>query len=325
MREFERRDNESWRDVVSRIATRATEDDPDNASDFIRDCLNTFARASSNRQGKNDRVAALVALHRWACFPCTEHTPGPWTWEKVDDSVTMLLGEGQDVCCASILIVEGCEACATRGRNCSMNGNAYDFALIEAAPDLLAACKAFLTEWADFDGYDEAANAVILARAAIAKAEKINDLRQKQESLGEELSKALDVKRGDLHIREDDHPTLVAQILTRREREAKLQKELLATAKALRDAHDENGRLHSRLAGAAEASSLRKEQLDLARTKISHQRCDIAELKATLMIFVMEYDGQPDNVHAPDSQPIHSTAGLQYGDLRRARKLLDLA
>lgn len=44
-------------------------------------------------------------------------------------------------------------------------------ALILAAPDLLAACKVFLEEWADCDGYDEAANAVILAKAAIAKAE----------------------------------------------------------------------------------------------------------------------------------------------------------
>ena len=172
MRDFERRDNESWRDVVARIATRAQADRPDDHPDFVAICLRSFDAASQRRQGKNDRVAALVALHRWVCFPRTEHTPWPWTWEKVDDSATMLLGEGQDVCCTSILIVEGCEACATRGRNCSMNGNAYDFALIEAAPDLLAACKAFLTEWADMDGYDEAANAVILARAAIAKAEK---------------------------------------------------------------------------------------------------------------------------------------------------------
>jgi hypothetical protein len=82
------------------------------------------------------------------------------------------MGEGQDVCCTSILIVEGCEACAARQRNCSMNGNQYDFALIEAAPDLLAACKAFSAEWGDYDGYDEAANAVILAKAAIAKAER---------------------------------------------------------------------------------------------------------------------------------------------------------
>jgi hypothetical protein len=174
-KEFELHDGESWCDVVARIAARAMEGEAQEATDeFINDCLNTFERASVQRGRKNDRVAALIALHRWCCFPRTEHTPGPWTWEKVDDSTSMLLGEGQDGCWTSILIVEGCEACAARQRNCSMNGNRHDFALIEAAPDLLAACKAFLAEWGDYDGYDEAANAVILAKAAIAKAERCN-------------------------------------------------------------------------------------------------------------------------------------------------------
>lgn len=54
----------------------------------------------------------------------------------------------------------------------STTAHAGDAKLIAAAPDLLAACKAFLEEWGDFDGYDEAANAVILAREAIAKEEE---------------------------------------------------------------------------------------------------------------------------------------------------------
>jgi hypothetical protein len=43
--------------------------------------------------------------------------------------------------------------------------------LLQAAPDLLAACKEFLAEWEDCDGYDTAANSVVMAKAAIAKAE----------------------------------------------------------------------------------------------------------------------------------------------------------
>jgi hypothetical protein len=60
----------------------------------------------------------------------------------MDASTTMLLAEGQDPCCTSILIADGCKACADKGRNCSINGNQFDLSLISAAPDLYAACKA---------------------------------------------------------------------------------------------------------------------------------------------------------------------------------------
>jgi hypothetical protein len=141
-KDFMLREGETWRNVVIRIAVSASMHMGDDRRPFVHDCLATFDAAIKKRNGDDDRGAALVALHRWACFPRTEHTPGPWTWAKMDDSTTMLLGEGQDPCCTSILIADGCKACADKGRNCSINGNEFDLSLIAAAPDLLAACKA---------------------------------------------------------------------------------------------------------------------------------------------------------------------------------------
>jgi hypothetical protein len=93
----------------------------------------------------------------------------------MDASTTMLLAEGQDPCCTSILIADGCKACADKRRNCSINGNQFDLSLIAAAPDLFAACKAYLTAINGEDhgrAIDEAARASELIAAAVAKAER---------------------------------------------------------------------------------------------------------------------------------------------------------
>ena len=122
----------------------------------------------------DQRHAALTALHFWGGLPSTEHTPGPWHWAKMDASTTMLLGDGQDPCCTSILIADGCKACADKGRNCSINGNEFDLSLIAAAPDLLAALKALVEA---LDAMEAGGPGVVIdqevkqARCAISKAE----------------------------------------------------------------------------------------------------------------------------------------------------------
>jgi hypothetical protein len=179
-KEFSLHEGETWRDVVARIAGKASADMGEDAKALVRDCLDAFDAASKRSKGEDDRAAALVALHRWGCFPRTEHTPGPWTWAKIDGSTTMLLGEGQDPCCTSILIADGCKACADKGRNCSINGNAFDLSLISAAPDLLSALRRLLAKSKDMLERDAAAwwrggneldEEVAQAEAAIAKAE----------------------------------------------------------------------------------------------------------------------------------------------------------
>jgi hypothetical protein len=180
IREFALHEGETWRDVVTRISAKASIDSGEDASDFVADCLKTFDAASKRRDGKDDRAAALETLHRWCCFPSTEHTPGPWSWAKIDGSTTMLLGEGQDPCCTSILIADGCKACADKGRNCSINGNSFDLSLISTATDILAALRRLLAKSKDMLERDviagwregnELSEEVAQAETAMAKAE----------------------------------------------------------------------------------------------------------------------------------------------------------
>jgi hypothetical protein len=178
--EFALHEGETWRDVIIKITShhpKKEETNWDGTTIMISltdKLLKTFDDAMLRDPCGDARHAALTAFHFWGGLPSTEHTPGPWNWAKIDGSTTMLLGEGQDPCCTSILIADGCEACATRGRNCSINGNAFDLALIAAAPDLLAVCKALIKkiDWAfDSEIQGVLAEEVDAAEAAIAKAE----------------------------------------------------------------------------------------------------------------------------------------------------------
>jgi hypothetical protein len=106
----------------------------------------------------------------------TEHTPGPWHWCHPDASASILYGADEDPMTTGILIALGHEGCAERqGRNCAIrNGpnREADLALVAAAPDLLAACKA-LDKLCREQAFSttELARVLGLACVAIGKAE----------------------------------------------------------------------------------------------------------------------------------------------------------
>lgn len=86
------------------------------------------------------------------------HTPGPWCVVAADNEVV-----AGDVCVAS--------APGWPRDGANDDEREANLHLIAAAPDLLAACRAFLDadEGGDFTGEEKAA--LMLMRAAIAKAE----------------------------------------------------------------------------------------------------------------------------------------------------------
>lgn len=179
-KEFSLREGETWRDVIIRLTSHhapqeETKWDGSTITVSLTDKILKIFDAEMLRDPRPDqRHAALTALHFWGGLPSTEHTPGPWHWAKMDASTTMLLGDGQDPCCTSILIADGCKACADKGRNCSINGNEFDLSLIAAAPDLLAALKALVEA---LDAMEAGGPGVVIdqevkqARCAISKAE----------------------------------------------------------------------------------------------------------------------------------------------------------
>jgi hypothetical protein len=113
----------------------------------------------------------------------TEHTPCPWIWCHPDASASILHGTEDDPMCTGILIALGHEGCAERqGRNCAITNRPSrnaDLALIAAAPDLLAVCKAVIEEWGDYTdfgggNYERIRKFNDMALAAVAKIEGLS-------------------------------------------------------------------------------------------------------------------------------------------------------
>lgn len=88
-----------------------------------------------------------------------EHTPGPWRSEYVRD-----VPEGY---AAAIVAVDDGVVAVVPASWFSTEANAQ---LIAAAPDLFDACRQLISSVDKFDG-TECVNAILSARAAIAKAE----------------------------------------------------------------------------------------------------------------------------------------------------------
>ena len=89
----------------------------------------------------------------------TQHTPGPWILANSDAYNTVVIAQGAEIC----TVIEH------QGGDRKANSR-----LIAAAPELLAALKALLSDAEDvgFEGISvEAFDSIHAARAALAKAE----------------------------------------------------------------------------------------------------------------------------------------------------------
>jgi hypothetical protein len=112
------------------------------------------------------------------------HTPGPWKWEVIDEKELALYSESDPYGVAnSILTVDRCDACIKNDRLCMWPSKENE-ALIAAAPDLLAACKAAQIALDDYT-FEQKENGEVSPRwmyelanqlrAAIAQAEVRDD------------------------------------------------------------------------------------------------------------------------------------------------------
>lgn len=89
----------------------------------------------------------------------TTHTPGPWTYEFIDEDEQLKISAGEKN------VLGGCGCCGSPW--CSE----ADAKLIAAAPDLLAVLKELQESAAYWSEYDVPLNIVYRINAAIAKAE----------------------------------------------------------------------------------------------------------------------------------------------------------
>lgn len=104
-----------------------------------------------------------------------KHTPGPWEWEILDESMMALGAVGSAAMEGNVLFVTRCEACQKEVLDlehdkhlCNWPKRA-DAPLLAAAPDLLEACEmslhAFEDNWAI--NWDDLRRAIAKARGEV--------------------------------------------------------------------------------------------------------------------------------------------------------------
>lgn len=108
-----------------------------------------------------------------------KHTEGPWGWYSEDGSMATLCGYTKnghlDPFEGHVLSVTICKSCRGDQKHWQWGkcytASAADARLIAAAPDLLAALKAVLSDFCDHD-------ALIAAREVVEKAEGLDEVAE---------------------------------------------------------------------------------------------------------------------------------------------------